>query len=109
MEMSISDNILQKYDSRSEIGGLQDAMMCGLDTVTQTKRQQQAELRMLGFSFGMIRMDRIRNGLNMCRGRIADILDSDFSLSLKCKLVVLNMKPLERRETSKVKLSWKKK
>lgn len=75
VEMSISDNISQKYDSRSEIGGLQDAMMCGLDTVTQTKRQQQAELRMLGFTFGMIRMDRIRNGLNMCRGRIADILD----------------------------------
>lgn len=64
MEMSISDNILQKYDSRSEIGGLQDAMMCGLDTVTQTKRQQQAELRMLGFIFGMIRMALIRNGLN---------------------------------------------
>lgn len=31
----------------------------------------------------------------------------DFSVSLKCKLVVLKMKPLERRDTSKVKLSWK--
>lgn len=36
------------------------AMMCGLHTVSLTKRPE-AELEMLRFSLGMSRMDRIRN------------------------------------------------
>ena len=55
------------------------AMLCGLEVVTLTKRQEAelevAELKMLRFSLGVTRMDRIRS--NYIRGtahmgRIAD-------------------------------------
>ena len=68
MEKNVRSDLRQANTSQRESEGVQcgsETMVYGLETVALTKRQEAemevAEVKMLRFSLGVTRMDKIRN------------------------------------------------